>query len=43
MDGLADLDKKFEALFGGESGFVAKLSDGHALDEFHDEVGAAYW
>ena len=38
LDGLADLNEKLDALLGRKAVLVAKLGDGDALHQFHDEV-----
>jgi hypothetical protein len=41
VDGVADFAKEAEAIFDAEAVMIAVFVDGHALDEFHDEVGRA--
>ncbi len=41
LDGVAKVGEQLQALAGGELVLIAKLGDGHALDQLHHEVGAA--
>jgi len=40
LDGVADLDKKFEAILGGKIVLIAVVCDRNPSNQFHDKVGA---